>query len=68
MLELVSGPDCAGYAAGACGSLTLGLVQDGSFFYQPPTDFNGAVTFTYKLIDAAAWSPRRPRSRSPWRR
>ncbi|MGN6187148.1 MAG: beta strand repeat-containing protein, partial [Thermoanaerobaculia bacterium] len=51
LVQLVSGPNCAGYAADSCGSLGLALMQDGSFFYQPPVDFNGTMTFTYKLID-----------------
>ncbi|MBV9493773.1 MAG: tandem-95 repeat protein, partial [Acidobacteria bacterium] len=53
LVQLVSGPDCAGYASGTCGTLTLALMQDGSFTYEPPADFNGVATFTYKLIDDA---------------
>ncbi len=33
------------------GNGTLNLSSDGSFSYDPPTDFSGIVTFTYQAVD-----------------
>lgn len=45
-VELVTGP-----ASG-----TLQLHSDGSFTYRPTDDFNGSVTFTYRVSDGRGWS------------